>query len=142
MRRKQTGNEDRDAYREGAAADPEQLVQVPLNDSCATCEVSAEGLWQVSCQICLRLLIWEMNNDPERLVRGQLSGPSDDIFLGFLVEVLLTKWKRVERMEELRDLIDADFDHVVRNFVSLRIYSHQISKDAKSIENDCDINFL
>ena len=56
----------------------------------------------------------DVNDDPERPVRRQFSGPADDIFLGLAVEILLAKRKRIKRMEELRDIIDADLDYILR----------------------------
>ena len=55
-----------------------------------------------------------MNNDLEGSVGWHLPGPPDDVLLGLSVEILLTKWKRIKRMEELRDPIDADFDLILR----------------------------
>src|SRR3569832_839897 len=114
MRCKQARDEDGHAYCKRSAANSEELVEVALNDGCTTTKIFAEGFRQVSRQIRLRLIIRKMNNHPERPVRRQFSGPSHDIFLGFPIEVFLSKRKRIKRMEELCDVIDADFDHILR----------------------------
>jgi hypothetical protein len=45
-------------------------------------------------------------------IDGQFARPSDDKFLGFAVEISLSRWKWVKGMEQLRDLVDAQLDCV------------------------------
>src|SRR5690348_13715287 len=78
----------------------------------------------------------------ERAVARQLPRPSDDVFLSFPIEILVTKRVWIKRMKELRNSINADFDQVVCVFV---VYAHlftRVAKNAKSIEDNCDINQL
>ncbi len=58
----------------------------------------------------MRLIIRKVDNDPEWVVRREFSGPSYNIFLSFPVEILLAKRKWIKRMEELCDVIDANFN--------------------------------
>jgi len=54
-----------------------------------------------------------VHDDLERLVVGEFPRPTDDEFLGVLVEVALGKRKRIERVEELRNVADANLDRPV-----------------------------
>ena len=42
------------------------------------------------------------------LVGRQITRPADDEFLGSRVEIALTEWRRIDRVEELSQLCDAD----------------------------------
>ena len=53
-----------------------------------------------------------MHDDPERLIRTQLSCPTDNEFLCILVEISFAKRKRIERVKELGDIVDPDLDRI------------------------------
>jgi hypothetical protein len=52
---------------------------------------------------------------------GQLAHPTDNIFLGLPVEASLSKRKRIKRVKELRNLVDANLYGVSRIFVALSV---------------------
>lgn len=67
-----------------------------------------------------------MDDDPERAIAWQFPRPSDDVFLSFSIEILVAKRVRIERVKELRDLADADFDQVVCDFI---FFAHLLTQD-------------
>jgi hypothetical protein len=112
-RRDQACNEDRDTDRERAAADPEQLVEFVLDGNGAAGEIAMKCLVQLF-GICVA--IRDMDGDPDRTLVWQFSRSTDDVFFGILIEILFPERKRIERMKELREAVDADFDQMLRIF--------------------------
>lgn len=62
----------------------------------------------------LPLGIWNVNDDLKRMVFGKLACPSNNELFGIFVEISLTKRKRVQRVEELRNLLDTNLYGVWR----------------------------
>ena len=52
----------------------------------------------------------QMHHQGPRLVHRQITRPVDDEFLGSRVEIALTERRRIDRVEELSQLCDADLD--------------------------------
>jgi hypothetical protein len=51
-----------------------------------------------------------MHHQSPRLVHRQIGRPADDEFLGSRVEIPLAERRGIDRVEELSQLCDADFD--------------------------------
>jgi hypothetical protein len=68
-----------------------------------------------------RIAIPDMDGDPDRTLVRQFACPTDDVFFGFLIEILFPEWKRIEGVKQLHQPINADFDQV------LRIFRHDVA---------------
>ena len=63
--------------------------------------------------LCLSDAVGKMNDDSDRLIDGQFASPTDDEILRLAIEVALPKRKWIERVKELRDLIDAELNYIL-----------------------------
>ena len=101
--------EDGEADGKRPAPDAEQLLQLKRHDLGA---IGKELLDRRSYVLGLRqseLLLRHMHDDLERPVARQLPRPTDDEFLGVLVEIFLAERERVETMKELGKLARREF---------------------------------
>ena len=102
--------------RERAAANPEQLVEFVLDGNGAAGEVAMKCLVQLLGVSVEHIAIRDMDGDPDWPLVRQFARPTDDVFFGILIEILFPERKRIERMKELRETVDTDFDQVLRIF--------------------------
>ena len=56
---------------------------------------------------------WKVNGDFDRPIGRQFSSPTDNKVLRLLVEIPFSKWKGVECMKELRNLINSELYYIV-----------------------------
>jgi hypothetical protein len=113
MRGGKARDQNQHADRKRTASDPEQLIEVALQTVGPMGEESAKRFAKLPRRLALVFGLRKVNDDLDRLVGGQFPCPSDDVFLRFLVEVSFSKRKRIEGVEKLCDILDADLDHLV-----------------------------
>ena len=53
---------------------------------------------------------WQVDNDQNLMLLGELPGPAKDVFLNAGVEIPLAKRQGVERLKDLPDLSDLDLN--------------------------------
>ena len=106
MRGDKTGCEHHDADPKRTAADPEKLIEIALQSVRAMGKISLERFAEFARRRLLDVAVGKMNDDPDLLIGGQFARPADDIILGLAIEIALAKWEWVERMKQLRDLVD------------------------------------
>src|ERR1700682_5179041 len=104
--------EYREANGHRSAADAKELVQVERNDSGAITKILSEGCTELMSLVRGSLCLRQMHNDPERLIGRELSRPSDDEFLRFLVEISFAERKRIQAMKELGDFFNPNLDRI------------------------------
>src|SRR3990172_8944430 len=121
MGREEAGSQNCHADGERAAPDPEQLLQLALEGVGPVGEISGKGLAQLPRRFGLRLAVRDVNDDRDRPVGRKLARPTNDIVLGFLVEIALPERKWIEAMKELSNLIDAKLNSVGWDFCGHRV---------------------
>jgi len=72
-----------------------------------------EGFGQIMCSLILGVAFWEMDDNSDELIGGQLTRPTYDKFLCFAVKVSLPERKWVQGMKKLRDLVDTQLNCIV-----------------------------
>jgi hypothetical protein len=72
-----------------------------------------EGFGQIMCSLILGVAFWEMDDNSDELIGGQLTRPTYDKFLFFAVQVPLPERKWVQGMKKFRDLADTQLNCIV-----------------------------
>jgi hypothetical protein len=76
-----------------------QLVKIATSHLSAVAKVASKRRAQFVGIFRRQLVLGYINDDLERLLARELTGPADNVFFGVLVEIALAKGKRVERVE-------------------------------------------
>jgi hypothetical protein len=69
-----------------------------------------------------------MNSNPDRVPARELPRPADNVLLHLSVEVTLAKWARVERVEELGDVVGPKLNRSGLSSVSLAPSQYRLSR--------------
>jgi hypothetical protein len=112
MRCGEAQDEDQNADDERAPANSQKLFQIVVDHGRSVREIPAEGIAQLARCGRLSDTVGKMDDNSDRLVCREFARPSDYEVLSLAVEVSLSKWKWVEGVKKLCDVVDAQLDRV------------------------------
>ena len=111
MCRQQADDKDRYTYPKRAAADPEQFLDLALSSAGVIKEISTECLLQLRHpRLCLGL--GQVNDDPYGTAGRQFASPTDDKLFRLSIQIAFPERKRIQCMEKLRDVVDAQLNQI------------------------------
>ena len=70
----------------------------------------ADGRAQIALTRLVGLAGWQVDDDPEWPACIHFAGPADKVGLCIIIKVALGKWRGIEGIEDLADLVDAYLD--------------------------------
>jgi hypothetical protein len=65
-----------------------------------------------SMRICVARILAQKNDQDNRITNRIFLGPTDDEFFRIVIQILFVKWGWIQRVEELTDFLQVDFDAV------------------------------
>jgi hypothetical protein len=89
---------------------PSTLRRSSLDDAGAVPEIAGDSRTDLARFRKRRLRLRQIHDDAQRAITRQFSGPADNELFRLLVEISLAKRKWVQRVKELRDVLDPEFD--------------------------------